>query len=109
MAEVIAFYSMSFEELVALDVVWFCKLYNRIGQVEARRQISWLPVYSVPHMEQAAGIRSIRDLHKRAQGTQTSPLPNEADQVSIDRGWSRLRTANTEGSEVGKLVSVKRL
>jgi len=91
MAEVMEFYGMSFAELISLTVVWFCKLYSRIALVEARRQMSWLPTFAMPHMDKAAGQKMMRDLAKKARGIQPNVLPGSADESSINRGWSRLR------------------
>ena len=99
MAEVMEFYGMSFEELINLTVSWFCKLFSRIPQIEARRQISWLPVYAMAHMEKAAGQRTLRDMQKKARGIQPTKLPNDADESSINHGWFRLREQGIHASD----------
>lgn len=91
MAEVMHFYGMSFEELVNLSLAWFCKLFTRISQVEARHQMSWMPIYAIPHIKEGPAQRLMRDIAKKAQGKRISTLPNQSDESSINRGWFRLR------------------
>jgi hypothetical protein len=67
MAEVLHFYAVSWEELLAMPVVWFCKLYNRIPAVEARRQAAWLPIISYPHLAERGHQQVIQSLRQQAQ------------------------------------------
>jgi hypothetical protein len=94
MAGVMQFYGMSFDDVVELEVKWFCKLYNRISRIEAQRQMSWLPVIAYPHMNQRGADRTWRDLKTKLEGKDLSPskLPNPASPGEVKHGWHRLRS-----------------
>jgi len=88
------FYGMSFEELINLDVNWFCKFYKNIKQVGAIRHLDLIQVIAYPHLKPEGGRKILADLRKLAQGVVTldENLPNPADVGQIKHGWHKLRT-----------------
>jgi len=48
--EVVAFYGLGWQDVLDMDVRWFCKLYRRVPVIEARRLLPRLQAYAFPHL-----------------------------------------------------------
>ena len=95
MAELIHIYHFSFDEVVNMDVRWFCKLYNRIPVVVARRQLADVPLVSYPHMAKDSDRKRFqRSLEKAARLPKSSPVEHTSTVV----GWERLRAFSGGGT-----------
>jgi hypothetical protein len=105
MAEVLHFYSLGWEEMLALPLAWFCKLYTRIPAVDARRQLAWLPALSYPHLTEA-GTRQVRQgLERHASGEYGSTTagrtgPPMVPDATVAAGWARLRSMGVSGQAI---------
>lgn len=88
MCEVLHFYSLSWDELLALPVAWFCKLYNRIPIIQARQIITWLPGMSYAHLIDDGSRRQVLAALKQAAAYD---LMNRKEQDRWDADWNRLR------------------
>jgi hypothetical protein len=99
MGEVLHYYSISFTELLALPVAWFCKLHSRIASIQAREQLAWIPAISIPHMKEEGYRRVLKELSRRATNEDTKVVyPGDvADEQSIKHGWRRLRQMGIHG------------
>lgn len=102
------FYSLGWEEVLGLEVTWFCKLHSRIPVVESRRLIAWLPALSYPHLTER-GHRDVFHMLQRAAklppsytNTPAVALPPKND---VDLGWARLRAHGTHASQTKKDVN----
>lgn len=102
MSEVLHYYSISFAELLALPVVWFCKLHTRISAIQAREQLAWIPAFSIPHMKEEGYRRVLKEIQRRAvrEDSQMVYPGNVADDQTIKHGWRRLREQGIKAGNV---------
>lgn len=89
LAEVLEFFHLGWDGTVNLDFAWFCKLYNRIPIIQARRLLSWLPVIAYPHLQEDARI----SLHERMmEQSGLERLRQESLKADkFESGWAALR------------------
>jgi len=102
------FYGLGWEEVLALEVTWFCKLHSRIPVVESRRLIAWLPALSYPHLTER-GHRDVFRMLQRAANLPpsytTNATPTASRQQDIESGWARLRSHGIHASQLQKDVN----
>ena len=101
-AEVIHFYGFGWEELLDMEVPWFCAFHKRIPMIEARRLLPWMPVIAYPHLAEKAD----RDTQHRRLMEQAGYTPQAATRHRVERDddpdhhagdWSILRTFGQPG------------
>ena len=91
LAEVLAFYHLGWEELLEMEMTWFCHLYNTITLVEARRLLPLLDIQMYPHLTKKQDRqRLVEGLQRRAGYKRLQYLASFDTQRAND-GWARLR------------------
>ena len=94
LAEVMQFYGQSWSEILDMEVPWFCKFYQRIPTIEARRMLSWLPVFTYPHLAGKNQRKKIQDQLNRQAGYERQRRYSVTS-AERDDGWARLRGIGT--------------
>lgn len=90
LAEVLQFYGLGWDELLALEIPWFSKLYQRIPVVEARRLLALMPVLAYPHMDTRRQRTQLhKDLVRQAGYELMQRYGTTVAQQA--QGWERLR------------------
>lgn len=85
-----AFYGQPWSEILEMEVTWFCKFYQRIPVIEARRLLSWLTVLSYPHMAGKAARKKVQDGLNRQAGYERQRRYAVTSEQRED-GWAQLR------------------
>ena len=94
LAEVMQFYGQPWSEILEMEVTWFCKFYQRIPTIEARRLLSWLPVLTYPHVTGKNQRKKIQDTLHRQAGYERQRRYGVTS-AERDDGWARLRSIGT--------------
>ena len=105
LAEVMQFYGQPWSEILEMEVTWFCKFYQRIPTIEARRLLPWLNVLSYPHIPGKSQRKKIQDGLNRQAGYERQRRYGVTSAERED-GWARLRgigvpTPQTNGTAHG--------
>jgi len=89
LAEVLHFYGLGWNELLDLELAWFCILYKQIDVVEARRLLAWLPVITYPHLLTRKDRESISKHLTRTAGHTPARLRDTRPET-VQAGWDKL-------------------
>lgn len=96
LGEMAAVYHFGWDDLLEMEVTWFCKLYGRIPVIDARRMLAWLPIHTYPHILEDKDRRRLFDrLVRQARVTKTQ------DATQIASGWERLKSVS-QGAQNGE-------
>ncbi len=91
LAEVLHFYALGWNELLDLEVPWFCKLYARIPVIEARRLLALLPALTYPHLETREDRERLHAQLMRQAGYVQLRHAFLPDAAEVGDGWEKLR------------------
>ena len=98
LAEVLEFFHLGWDGTVNLDFAWFCKLYNRIPMIQARRLLAWIPVIAYPHLQE--DVRTSMHEHLMAQSGLERLRQESLAAERYESGWSQLRGLVTQEKKV---------
>lgn len=95
LAEVLHFYHLGWDELLEMEMVWFCKLYSKIQMIEARRLLPMLDVLMYPQLTKREDRKRLLDDLERRAGYARLKYFASLDPTRAAAGWEQLRAMST--------------